>query len=174
MRRVTPVRIPFMSRPLIVLALAAVAALPAVAFADPPNVQIDHAWSRATPAGSTGVVYLTITEHGPTDTLTTVSSPVAANAQLHESVDDHGVMKMRPVVGLSIASGKPVTFAPGGYHIMLMGVKQALVAGTTFPVTLTFAKAGEVTATVSVQKVTATMPTMDHGGMGPMPGMPGH
>jgi periplasmic copper chaperone A len=67
-----------------------------------------------------------------------------------------------------------MTFAPGGYHIMLMGLKQALVAGTTFPVTLTFAKAGEVTATVSVQKVTATMPTMDHGGMGAMPGMPGH
>jgi copper(I)-binding protein len=163
-----------MSRPLIALALAAIAALPAVAFADPPNVQLDHAWSRATSAGSTGVVYLTITEHGPADILTAVSSSIAARAELHESVDDHGVMKMRPVISLPIAAGKPVTLAPGGYHIMLTGLKQALVAGATFPVTLTFAKAGEVTATVSVQKVTATMPKMDHGGMGAMPGMPGH
>ena len=55
---------------------------------------------------------------------------------------------------------------------MLMGLKQTLKQGDNFPVTLKFAKAGQVTATVIVQKAGATMPGMDHGSMGNMP-MPG-
>jgi copper(I)-binding protein len=56
------------------------------------------------------------------------------------------------VAGLPVAPGKPVMPAPGGYHIMLMGLMQALVAGTAFPVTLTFAKAGQAATTVTVQR----------------------
>ena len=56
--------------------------------------------------------------------LTGVTTPVAAEAALHQSINDHGVTKMRPVGSLPIESGKPVTLAPGGYHIMLMGLKQ--------------------------------------------------
>ena len=64
------------------------------------------------------------------------------------------------------------TLAPGGYHIMLSGLKQALKQGDSFPITLSFAKAGQVTATATVAKAGATMPNMDHGnvrGMGAMP-----
>lgn len=142
--------------------------LPTVALADPTGIRVTHAWSRAMPAGATGVVYLTVTNLGAPDSLTGVASPVAASAGLHESFDDHGVMKMRPVASLSVAPGKPVTLAPGGYHIMLMGLKQALVAGTSFPVTLTFAKAGKVTVTATVQALGAAMPMTHHGGMGQM------
>jgi len=148
--------------------------LPAVALADPMGIQVAHVWSRAMPAGATGVVYLTVTDHGAPDTLTGVTAPVAASAELHETIDDHGVMKMRPVTSLTVAPGKPLTLAPGGYHIMLMGLKQALVAGTSFPVTLTFAKAGRITATAMVQATGAPMPGMGHGSMGNMDmhGMP--
>ena len=148
------------------LLVAMLTLLPAVALADPMGIQVDQVWSRAMPVGATGVVYLTVTDQGAPDMLTRVASPVAASAELHETIDDHGVMKMRPVGSLPIAPGKPLTLAPGGYHIMLMGLKQALVAGTSFPVTLTFAKAGTVTATATVQAAGAAMPGMDHGSMG--------
>ena len=150
-------------------------AIPFAAVADQAGIQVDHVWSRAALAGHEGAVYLTITDRGTPDTLTGAATPVAAEASLHQSIDDHGVMKMRPVSALPIEPGKPVTLAPGGYHIMLMGLKQALKQGDSFPITLSFAKAGQVTATATVEKAGATMPGMDHGnmsGMGAMP-MPG-
>jgi hypothetical protein len=101
-------------------------------------------------------VYLTITNSGTPDTLTAVSTPVAGMAQVHQTTNDSGVMKMRPVTSLSIGQDKSVTLAPGGYHIMLMNLKQALKQGESFPVTLTFAKAGPVTATAMVEKAGAT------------------
>lgn len=156
------------------LATVALLILPSIALADPAVVRVQNAWSRATPVGGTGVVYLTIIDSGAADTLTGVSSPVAARAELHESIDDHGVMKMRFVGRLNVAPGKPVTLAPDGYHIMLLGLKHPLVAGTAFPVTLTFAHAGRITTMASVQKLAAAMPAMDHGSMGdkmPVTGM---
>ena len=156
------------------LLLAAVLiAIAHIAFADEPSIQINHVWSRAAMAGHEGVVYLTITDTGSPDTLTGVMTPVAAKAELHQSFDDHGVMKMRPVAALPIEPGKPMTLAPGGYHIMLMGLKQPLKQGDNFPVTLSFAKAGPLTASVTVEKAGATMPSTDHGDMGNMP-MPGN
>jgi len=140
----------------------------AAALADPVGIRVEHVWSRAMPAGATGVVYLTVTNHGAPDTLTGVATPVAASAGLHETTDKDGVMKMRPVASLVVTPGKPVTLAPGGYHIMLVGLKQALVAGTSFPITLTFAKAGRVTVTAMVQPMGAAMPATHQPGMGQM------
>ena len=116
---------------------AVLVAMPLAAFADEAGIHIDHAWSRAAISGHEGVVYLTITDTGAEDTLTGVTTPVAAEAALHQSIDDHGVMKIRPAGPLPVEPGKPVTLAPGGYHIMLMGLKQTLKLGDRFPVTLT-------------------------------------
>ena len=164
-------------RRLLVAAMLAVSA-PLAGFAQQPGaqqsgIQIDHVWSRAAMAGRTGVVYLTITDTGPADALTGVATPVAATAGLHETINDNGVMKMRPVASLPITPGKSVTFAPGGYHIMLMDLKQPLKEGDSFPVTFSFAKAGQVTATATVEKAgAAAMPGMDHGSTGGMGDMP--
>ena len=76
---------------------------------------------------------------------------------------------MRPVGPLPIEPGKPVTLAPGGYHIMLSGLKRTLKQGDNFPITLSFAKAGPVTATATVAKAGATMPAGKMSGMGTMP-----
>jgi copper(I)-binding protein len=151
---------------------AVLVAMPLAAFADEAGIHIDHVWSRAALSGHEGVVYLTITDTGAEDTLTGVTTPVAAEATLHQSIDDHGVMKMRPVGPLPIEPGKPVTLAPGGYHIMLMGLKQTLKLGDRFPVTLTFAKAGQITATATVQNAGATMPSMEKGKTGGMGSTP--
>jgi periplasmic copper chaperone A len=138
-------------------------ALSTAAFADTAGITVDHAWSRAASGGATGAIYLSITDQGQPDTLTAASTPVAQMTELHETIDDHGVMKMRSVANLPVTPGKTTTFAPGGYHIMLMGLKQDLAAGSTFPVTLTFAHAGPVTVTVTVQKMGGESSDAMHG-----------
>jgi copper(I)-binding protein len=144
---------------------ALLAAIPARAFAQDGTLRVENAWSRVAAAGRVGVVYLTIVDSGAPDRLTAVASPVSATASLHESFDDHGVAKMRSVATLPVEAGKPVTLAPGGYHIMLTGLKEPLNQGDEFPVTLIFEKAGQVTATVTVRKAGAGMP-MGHDVMG--------
>lgn len=143
------------------------------AWADQNGIAVSDAWSRAAMAGRTGVVYLTITDSGAPDRLTGASTPVAATATLHETTNDNGVMKMRPVASVPVQQGEPLTLGPGGYHIMLEGLKQPLQPGETFPVTLTFANAGQIIATATVQKAGAGM-TMDHGSMGGMEMGAGH
>lgn len=154
------------------LLVAILIAMPFAVFAGEAQIQIDHVWSRTAPTGHEGVVYMTITNKGASDTLTGVATPIAAEATLHQNINDHGMMKMRPVGSLTIEPGKPVTLAPGGYHIMLSALKQSLNQGDHFPVTLSFAKAGQVTTTASVVKGGPAMSSMHGSGMGAMP-MPG-
>ena len=144
---------------------------PVGAFAQQPTIQVDHVWSRAAAAGGTGVVYLTVTDSGTADRLTGAASPVAAAVELHETINDNGVVKMRPVASLPVEAGQTLTLAPGGYHIMLMGLNHALTAGESFPVTLNFEKAGQVAATATVRQ--AAGGSMDHSHMD-MPGMDMH
>jgi copper(I)-binding protein len=115
---------------------------------------------------------MTITDKGVPDSLTAVSTPVAASAKIHESKMVDGVMQMRPVEAVPVTPGAAVKFAPGGYHVMLEGLKQPLKKGDHFPVTLTFAQAGPVTVTADVQSLGAAGPSahsmegMDMGNMG--------
>ena len=114
-------------------------------------VTVTGAICRPTPTGRqvTGC-YLTLT--APTaDTLVALSSPVAALAQIHEMRMESNMMMMRELgAGLPLPAGQAVALAPGGNHIMLMGVTQPLKTGDSVPLTLTFATAApvEVTATV--------------------------
>ena len=124
----------------------------ATASAADPAIKIDKAWARATmQPGATGVVYLTLSNSGPaTDRLVGVSSPVAAEAGLHIMVMEGTVMQMRPVDTLDVKPGDSVRFKPGGLHIMLTNLKQALKQGEHFPLTLDFEKAGRVEVEVTV------------------------
>ena len=134
------------------------------AMAAEQQLAVVGAWSRATsPAAKTAAVYFTIIDKGAPDTLATASTPVAASAEVHQTVIANGIVAMRPVANLPVSSSGPVMFAPGGYHVMLEGLKQPLTRGMTFPVTLTFAKAGRVEATVSVEDVGAGGPIQDEG-----------
>ena len=62
---------------------------------------------------------------------------------------------MRPVEAIELAQGKTITLAPGGTHIMLIGLKYPLREGGTFPLTLTFAEVGSATITIDIQSATA-------------------
>ena len=153
--------------------LAGVAALMAVAAA-PAEAQetragdlvITQPWSRATPAGAkVAGGYLTIENKGSApDRLVSGTGDVAGRVEIHEMAMNNGVMTMRPLdKGLTIEPGKTVKLAPGGYHVMLMDLKNPLKQGEKVPLTLEFEKAGKVTLSLDVQGVGAQAP-MDHSG----------
>lgn len=131
------------------------------------DIEISGAFSRATlPKAPVAGGYLTLINKGTADDrLVSASSPVAGVAQLHEMKMDGDVMKMGELAdGIPVPAGQTVTLAPGGLHIMLMDLKQALVEGSTFPLTLTFEKAGAITIEVLVGGVGASAPAhaMNH------------
>jgi periplasmic copper chaperone A len=136
------------------------------------EINVEQPWARATPAGAmTGAVYMTLTNKTKdADRLTAASSDVAAKVQIHEMAIENGIMKMRQLVnGLAIPAGGSVTLKPGGFHVMLIGLKKRLIAGQTLPLTLTFAKAGSISITVPIQAIGAT--SSGKGGMGGMGNM---
>ena len=132
------------------------------------DLVITEAWSRATPGGAkVAGAYLTVENKGTApDRLVGGSGDVAGRVEIHEMAMDGGVMKMRPLDnGLVIDPGKTVKFAPGGYHLMLMGLKTQLKQGDKVPLTLQFEKAGKVKVSLDVQGVGAQAPGGgDHSG----------
>jgi len=144
------------------------------AFAAGNGITVSKVWARATPGTvKTGAIYLTVTNSGKVpDHLVRASSPVANQTQLHRMIMKNNVMEMRPVASLEIAPGKSVVLAPGGYHVMLIGLKAPLKEGQTVPLSLTFEKGGTVEVTARVEKVGAMGPS-DRSGSSSMPGMSG-
>ena len=103
-----------------------------------------------------GVVYFTINNHGHgNDRLVGVRTPVAGKAEMHTSVMEDGLMKMRPLKAVDVAPGKPTMFQPGGNHVMLMQLEKPLKKGESFPMTLSFENAGDVTIQVTVEHIGA-------------------
>jgi copper(I)-binding protein len=124
------------------------------------------AWARTTPPGATnGVVYVTVAS--PIDdsiVAASVPAEVAAAAELHESMGGgntspmpnmpematDGQMTMEPIDSVPLAAGLPVSFEPGGKHIMLTGLAAPLVAGDTFSITFTLQSGATLPVTVTV------------------------
>ena len=132
--------------------------------AAPANaIRVTDAWSRPAAAGlPTGVAYLTLVNAGSaTDRLMSAASPRAGRVGLHRSVMTAGVMRMDPVPdGLELPPGRPVALKPGGYHLMLVGLKGGLKLGDTYPLTLRFAHARPQTTIVQVRNGAADMSSM--------------
>jgi hypothetical protein len=154
-------------RVLLVLVLGMCVGIAGQARAQTPSastIAIEQPWARATPAGAkTGAAYLTIINRGSaSDRLVSASTPMASKVQFHEETNDNGIMRMRELPSLEIQPGATVTFKPGGMHIMLVGVKQQIKEGQTFPLVLKFEKAGEIDLQIPVAKA---------GAMGVMKGM---
>lgn len=131
------------------------------------DLTVSHPWARATagPARA-GAAYLTITNHGKAvDRLLAVATPAARRADVHTTLMDQGIMKMRPVKAVEVHPGEPAVLRPGGMHVMLMGLKAPLKTGGSFPLTLTFETAGTVEVMVTV-KGAGSMGDMDKAPMG--------
>jgi copper(I)-binding protein len=135
------------------------------------DIAVSNAWARASAgAATTAAAYFTIADNSSADRLVGASTPVAGKAELHETRNENGVMQMRAVAALPLELGKTVTLAPGGYHVMLMELKQPLNAGDSFPLTLTFEKAQPITVQVKVGAVGAAEARPGMHGSQPMGG----
>lgn len=128
-------------------------------------IEIGHAWARATPPmAPAGGGFLELKNTGATaDALIAAKADVSERTELHTHIKDGDVMKMRQVERIDIPAGGAVALQPGSFHVMFIGLKKPLAAGESFPVTLTFEKAGSVTVPMKVNAI-GTM-TYD-GGMG--------
>ncbi len=128
------------------------------------SIAIEHPRVIAS-TGQTAAGYLTIVNEGTTaDALVAVWS-AAPQTEVHASaVSADGVATMAPAPVVEIPAGGSVALAPGGLHVMFMGLTRPLTAGETWPATLVFRDAGEVAVDFAVEP---------RSGGGAMPGM-GH
>lgn len=115
---------------------AVLLAVSSLASAAEPVVQVSGAWIRQAVKGQSGTGgFMQLTSNQPL-TLTGFRTPVAASAELHEMAMEGDVMRMRAIDALPLPAGQAVALQPGGHHLMLMGLKKALAAGTQVPLTL--------------------------------------
>ncbi|MYM34555.1 copper chaperone PCu(A)C [Duganella sp. FT50W] len=128
------------------LSLLLMAALPALA-----QVTVGEPWVRATVAAqqATGA-FMTLTATQTTK-LVGASSPAAGAVEVHEMKMDNDMMRMRQLQALDLPAGQAVKLAPGGYHLMLLGLKQPLKDGDKVPLTLEFEDARKVRSKVVVE-----------------------
>jgi len=123
--------------PALVLLLAALPALAA-------GLSVTNAWSRSTPpVAKVGVVYFTLkNDTGKSDRLLKLSTSVAEKVEVHRTEVLDGIARMREVAVLHVDAGQTLEFKPGGMHVMLMGLRKPLVAGTAYELDLLFEVAG--------------------------------
>lgn len=143
------------------------AALAAVVLARPvvaADISVQDPFARASAGmAQAGAAFMTLKNTSAVnDQLVAASTPVSATAELHNHIKEGDVVRMRQVPSIEVPAGGSVALQPGGLHVMLLGLKQPLREGETFPLTLTFAHAGAVTVEVPVKSA---------GEMAPMPGL---
>jgi copper(I)-binding protein len=143
------------------------AVLGAALFASPSwagDITVSNGWTRASAGmARAGAAFLTITNSGSSDdrVLSASAPSVTDVAELHTHIKEGDVMRMRRVEDIPVKAGETVTLQPGGLHVMFMGLKDSLKEGQTFPLTLTFEKAGPIETTITV----GTVGAMDHNAM---------
>ena len=139
---------------LLALALLAVA-LPAAG-----QVGIENAWARASvPGAKVAGGYMTIVNRGDkADKLLGATSPAAARVETHVHIMRGEVAEMREVPGYDIPASGRFELKPGGAHLMLVDLKRPLAPGDKVPVTLRFARAGEIKAELAVGALGAPGP----------------
>jgi len=128
-------------------------------------IHLDNAWARKAPMGGqagaghagagakgNGAVYVRISNHGKeADALISAASEASDRVELHETINEGGVMKMRPLSKMAVSADGKLEMKPGGHHIMLLGLRRNLKPGDKVTVTLTFEKAGPLSIEAPVR-----------------------
>ena len=130
------------------------------------GVIVESPWVRGTVEGQqTSGAFMTLRTTSDI-AIVGVATPVAGMAEIHEMKLEGGVMKMRAAPRLSLSAGQTIALKPGGYHIMLMGLKRPLKTGDIVPITLKVEGAGRkiesVTVKAEVRDLTAMPPEHEH------------
>lgn len=122
------------------------------------KVEVLQPWSRPAVAGTTGIGYMVLANHGRADALEKVESPLAARVEMHSSTMSGGIMTMRREDRVPVPAGGRATFGPGAYHLMLIGLTRTLKAGDRAPATLSFASGAKVKVVFQVTDGTPPAP----------------
>lgn len=155
--RPTSLRIVALALGAILLPLAVISAASAA------DISVRQGWSRATPkGGQVAAGYLTIDNHGSLpDRLLSVESPISRKTEIHEMIMQDGIMMMREVEGgLPVPADATLVLAPGGTHLMFVGLKEPLRENQQVPATLIFEKAGRIEFSFDVGSVGAKGPRL--------------
>ncbi|MBD1206221.1 MAG: copper chaperone PCu(A)C [Rhodobacteraceae bacterium] len=155
------------------LAAALSLSLPATAEEHPEGMHVHDVYARSMgQIGASGAVFFMMHNNSATDDrLLSASADVAERVELHTHKEDaNGVMQMLHVEeGFPLTAGEMHELARGGDHVMLLGLTRELKDGDTFPLTLTFEQAGEITVEAVVdnaRKPGDGMMDHDHSGHG--------
>lgn len=116
----------------------------------PRGIEIEHAWARATPSGSTVAAVYAQVKARQADEIVAVTTPVAERVEMHFSNERDGIMTMRPVGSVALPAGELVKFEAGGLHLMLIGLREPLIVDRAVPLTFEFRSAAPVTVEASV------------------------
>jgi copper(I)-binding protein len=120
-----------------------------------PNIIIEEIWARQSPlAEGNGAAFMVIKNNGgEADALVGARTEISDVVELHETIMQDDVMRMRPIEGqrLEVPAGGEVMLAPGGLHIMFIDLNRQLNPDDTFPVILVFEKSGEMQVEVPVR-----------------------
>lgn len=110
------------------------------------SIEVADPWSRPAAANGNGAGFMVITNRGAKpDALKSVETQAARKAEIHQSSTAGGVMRMQRLdAGIALPAGKAVTLAPGGYHVMLLGLTKQLKSGDKVPATLVFQSGARV------------------------------
>jgi copper(I)-binding protein len=123
------------------------------------QVTVTDPWVRGTVAGQKATGAFMQLKSAGDASLVDAASPVAKIVEIHEMKMDGGVMKMNAIEKLPLPAGKAVDLKPGGYHVMLMDLKQTLKEGETVPVTLTIVDAAGKKQTIEVKATVKALTT---------------
>jgi hypothetical protein len=124
----------------------------------PPKITVSDPYAPVAP-GANGAVYLElVNEGGSSDVLLSVESQVAEAVEMHETkLDENDVMSMRPISKIEVPAGGSVSLEPGGKHIMLINLQQALKPGEKISLTLNFEKSGPLAVEAEIRQIGAAM-----------------
>ena len=115
------------------------------------SVEVKDAWIRGTvPAQKATGAFMEITGKSNAR-LVGVESSAAQTVEIHNMTMQNGVMKMFPVEGIDVPAGKTVKLAPGGYHVMFIGLKEQMKPGSHVPLKLNFELADKKRESVELQ-----------------------
>lgn len=117
------------------------------------DLTVEGSWVYEPPTPDVTAAFATIRNAGSDDlTLVRASSPIAGMVQVHETVKKGNVETMQEVAGgLTVPSGGSVELTPGGYHVMLMQLKQVPKPGDSVEVTFTFSDGTDITVRAPVR-----------------------
>lgn len=148
-----------MSRSIVPLVSVLAVLLSSVAGADESSLSIDTPYVRLVPpnAPASGAFMVIRNSGKELRRLVSAESNAAKTVELHTHINDNGLMKMRAVPSIDIASGGAVELKPGSYHVMLIGLHKPLAEGDLIPISLGFDDGQKIKVSAPVRKIEVPM-----------------